>query len=170
MKDFNALTQQGQARRLRKLAENALEQYPIQPARISFSHYDLNCGFRVETTDGKRFMLVVRRPEYTVEETRSEMMWMDALREESEISVSTPLKTCDGDFVAIASAEGVPQPQQCVIFKWIKGQTLSDINPNLAYQWGILSARLHQHALTYRPPNPSPAAPTIKFYISQPMN
>lgn len=152
MKPFSELTARGQALRLRQLAINALEHYPIEAERVTLIGNDWNCTFRIETTNGKKYFMRVNVPEYTLAQTRSELLWMDYLRSQTDITVPMPLQTIEGDYVAVASAEGVPEPRQCVVFSWVRGHTLEDITHEMAIQWGHIAARLHRYAAAFRPP------------------
>jgi Ser/Thr protein kinase RdoA (MazF antagonist) len=152
MKPFHELTKRGRDRRLRQLALNALRDYPIDVQDITLIANEWNCVFRVDAKDGAKYAMRVCVPHYTLEQTRSEMTWMTAIRNDTNIPVPKPLKTRARDLVTVATAEGVPEPRQCVIFSWLNGATLNHLTPELAFHWGVLSARLHQHALTFTPP------------------
>lgn len=152
MKAFEQLTSQGQARRLRVLAANALKCYPLDVRKMSLVTNDWNGIFRVNTADGQQYMLRVARHEYTVEETRSEMDWLAALAAETDIPVPQPLRNLNHDLVTVASAEGVPEARLCAVFRWLPGHILgAELSPKMVAEWGRLAARLHQHARTFRP-------------------
>lgn len=154
MKPYDQLTTRGQARRLRLLAANALKCYPLDVRKINLVTNDWNGIFRVVTTGGKPYMLRVARPEYTVEETRSEMDWLAALANDTDIPVPQPLRNSANDLVTVASADGVPQPRLCAVFGWLPGHILGgDLPLKLAAEWGRLAARLHDHARSFVPPD-----------------
>ena len=48
MKPYKELTRQGRLRRLRELAETALEVYGLQGSKLTFTHYGGNVIFRVD--------------------------------------------------------------------------------------------------------------------------
>jgi hypothetical protein len=54
MKPFEELTERGQVRRLRRLAQAALRQYGLGDAQLSFVAYSENAVFRVETPRAMR--------------------------------------------------------------------------------------------------------------------
>ena len=62
MKSFSTLTVLGQARRLRTLALNALQSYDLDVARLRLVTNEFNGIFRVDTTDGQKFILRVTLP------------------------------------------------------------------------------------------------------------
>ena len=63
MKPYHALTERGQARRLRSLALNALGQYDLQVTRVSLVSNDLNGIFRLDVQGGRNTSCRVTLPE-----------------------------------------------------------------------------------------------------------
>jgi Ser/Thr protein kinase RdoA (MazF antagonist) len=155
MKPFQSLTVGGQARRLRQLAIHALASYDLDVARFRLITNDVNGIFRIDTTDGRKFILRVTAPEggHTLDHVTAEMDWLAALARDTDLSVPRPLPNRNGSLVVTAEADGVPEPRLCEIFSWVDGKNLADdmSEVNLA-KLGELSAKLHAHALTYHPP------------------
>jgi Ser/Thr protein kinase RdoA (MazF antagonist) len=155
MKPFQTLTVRGQARRLRQLAINALASYDLDVAHFHLITNDMNGIFRIDTTDGKRFILRVTAPEggHILDHVTAEMDWLAALARDTDLSVPRPLPTRDGSLVVTASADGVPEPRLCEIFSWVDGKNLvEDMSEANIAKLGELSAQLHAHALAYHPP------------------
>jgi Ser/Thr protein kinase RdoA (MazF antagonist) len=155
MKPFPTLTVRGQARRLRKLAINALASYDLDVAHFRLITNDVNGIFRIDTTDGRKFILRVTAPEggHILDHVTAEMDWLAALARDTDLSVPRPLRTRDGSLVVTASADGVPEPRMCEIFSWVDGKNLvEDMSEVNLAKLGELSAKLHAHALTYHPP------------------
>ena len=155
MKSFYDLTNLGQARRLRPMALQALRHYPIQVRRIRLVTNDTNGIFRIDTTDGRRFVLRITTPNgcHAREQVQSEMIWLDALRRDTDLHVPKPLRTKIGDLVVTVSTEGVPEPRHCAVFSWVPGVDLEErmTDENLI-RYGELSAQLHRHAEKFTPP------------------
>jgi len=155
MKPYSNLTEKGQARRLRPLALNALKRYDLDVAHLRLVTNNMNGIFRVDTTDGRKFILRVTLPEggHDLEHVAAEMDWLAALARDTSLSVPRPLPAQDGKLVVTAAAPGVPEPRLCEIFSWIPGRDLADemTPPNIA-QLGKLMAELHLHARAYQPP------------------
>jgi len=155
MKPYTSLTERGQTRRLRSLALNALKYYDLDVARLRLVSNDMNGIFRVDTTDGQKFILRVTVPEggHDRDHVAAEMDWLAALARDTALSVPRPLPARDGRLVVEAAAPGVPQPRLCEIFSWVPGKNLSEnmTEANIA-NLGELMARLHLHAQTYHPP------------------
>jgi Ser/Thr protein kinase RdoA (MazF antagonist) len=156
MKPYSMLTLHGQAQRLRQLAMNALTHYDLDVARLRLLTNDMNGIFRIDTADGRKFVLRVTLPEggHTLEHVTAEMDWLAALARDTQLSVPQPLPARDGSLVVEASAQGVPEARLCVVFSWVKGNDLADdLSADNLVRLGELMAQLHIHALNYHPPN-----------------
>ncbi len=156
MKPYASLTENGQARRLRPLALNALQQYPLDVSRLRLVTNDFNGIFRVDTTNGQKLILRITLPEggHNLDHVTAEMDWLAALARDTSLSVPHPLPARDGRLVVEAQAEGVPQPRLCEVFSWVPGKNLSeDMSAANIARLGELMARLHTHTLTYHPPS-----------------
>jgi len=155
MKPYATLTVRGQARRLRALAWNALQQYALDVVRLRLVTNNMNGIFRLDTGDGQKYILRVTLPEggHSLDHVAAEMDWLAALTRETNLSAPRPLPARNGRLVVEASAPGVPEPRLCVVFTWAPGKDLADdmSAANIA-GLGDLMAQLHLHARTYQPP------------------
>jgi len=155
MKDFYELTSRGRALRLRKLALAALERYALDVERVALVSNDMNCIFRVDTSAGQKYILRVCLPQggHSLKEIRSEMMWLGALRRDTDIGVPQPRVTRDGELVTTVEMAGVPEPRHCAVFGWVPGPDLADrLTLENVFKLGGLAARLHLHATGFDPP------------------
>jgi Ser/Thr protein kinase RdoA (MazF antagonist) len=155
MKAFDELTNRGRAMRLRRMALSALERYDLDVKRVRLITNDLNGIFRLDTFSGQKYVLRVCLPQggHSLEEVRSEMMWLAALRRDTELGVPEPLTTRSGELVTTVQVEGVPEPRHCVIFGWLPGPDLVDrLTLENVRKMGELAARLHAHAAAFQPP------------------
>jgi Ser/Thr protein kinase RdoA (MazF antagonist) len=156
MKDFRNLTARGRALRLRRLAVAALERYALEVERVRLLTNDFNGIFRVDAENGRKYVLRITLPEggHSLEEIRSEMMWLAALRRDTGLSVPSPLATRDGALVTVVEADGIPEARHCVVFRWAPGPDLADrLTMENAEKLGALAAQLHNHAETFTPPD-----------------
>ncbi|MEM7118994.1 MAG: phosphotransferase [Chloroflexota bacterium] len=154
MKPFETLTSRGQIGRLRRLALQALGQYDIQIARLkSLAHGD-NTTFRVDSTDGERYLLRVYRPVgKTVATVRSEMLLLLHLAQDENLVVPQPVATKTGEWVTVAEAESVPEARMCVLLRWINGRFINEgLTPSHLEQVGIFTANLQLRAMAFQPP------------------
>jgi Ser/Thr protein kinase RdoA (MazF antagonist) len=155
MKDFAQLTNRGRALRLRRMALVALQRYDLDVKRVRLLSNDLNGIFRVDIAGGQKVVLRVCLPEtgHGLPEIRSEMMWLAALSRDTDLGVPEPFANRDGKLVTTVEVAGVPQARHCVVFGWMPGPNLAErLTPENVQKLGELSAQLHIHAETFRPP------------------
>lgn len=160
MQPFEDLSTRGQIGRLRRLAEVALRDYGIQSARlVPLAHME-NTTFRVDASDGKRYVLRIHRttgspfhPVRGAAEVRSEMSWLVALQRETRLNVPDPIPTQTEDLLTVAAVDGVPTPRICVLLRWGEGRFLdAGLTPSHLERVGTFVARLHEHAMGFEPP------------------
>jgi Ser/Thr protein kinase RdoA (MazF antagonist) len=153
MKPFEELTERGQVRRLRRLAQAALQEYGLGDAQLTFVAYSENAVFRVESPRG-RYALRVHRPGYQTEASLdSELAWMAALRQDAGLPVPEPRPSLDGRLRVQASVPGIPGPRNVSLLTWIKGRRIaSGLRPAHFWALGQLVARMHEHAAHWQPP------------------
>lgn len=154
MKPFYELKRLGRIRRLRALALAALDAYDLPVAGLRLLNDGWNAIFRVDCTDGAKWVLRISRPGmYGPAEVRSEMMWLDALSRDTDLILPAPLHTRDGELLVTRQVEGVPESRHVVIFSWVPGKDLADaLTPENYAATGELLARLHQHSAGWTPP------------------
>lgn len=153
--DFTELTEIGRARRLRPLAMAALEQYDLGVARVQLITNSWNCVFRVDATDGGRYVLRVTlpRPERRDGIVESEAAFMAAIAGGTDVPVPVPIPNRDGELVTTAAADRVPEPRDCVLFSWVRGGALADRASHDTYRrLGEISATMHRFAESWTPP------------------
>lgn len=155
------MTDDGRAEFL-EWAALALQQYPLAQPRLKFIRHSENLTFQV--SDGRRkYLLRLHKPKtVTLEDIRqqppailSELQWMDALRRQAGIPVPPVLPNRDGNLITlIAPAAGSP-PLPCSLLGWVSGRAFeptAEDAPALARRLGELTARLHDHAAAWQPP------------------
>jgi len=83
----------------------------------------------------------------------SELLWLDALRQDTRLTVQQPVRTVEGTLGAVLDADGETLP--CTLLRWIEGEQPSFDGPEgaaLARRLGEVVARLHTHAEHWAPP------------------
>jgi len=119
---------------------------PLSPRLLNHSE---NTTYLLSDASGnEQKILRVHRTEYhSVNAIKSELTWIDALRE--DLGVHTPhiLPDKNGDRMQLISTDEVPEGRQCVFFEYLEGEEPDEDNllpafPNL----GEVTARMHQHA------------------------
>ncbi len=122
--DFYDAAPDEQVRRLAGLAEVALPQWGLEGAAVTQAAYRENMTFRVDAGDRGVFALRIHQGNYRTDaQIQSELDLMTYLDSEG---VRTPsvVPTQSGSLFTTVSAEGVTEPRQCDVFKWIDGRPL----------------------------------------------
>jgi Ser/Thr protein kinase RdoA (MazF antagonist) len=135
-----------------ELAADAVARFGMgRDAHVEFVRHGENTTYSVTRADGRRFALRVNRPGYqTSEAIRSELAWMESLRE-SGVRTPRPARGTDGDPLQTAEASG--ETRTAVMFEWIDGEPLSGVAAVEPWErLGELMARLHAQARTWRAP------------------
>jgi len=158
MKPFDDLTKQGQTRRLRALALEAIKAYPLKLEKLALIQNSWNATYRIDTTQGKTYMMRVNRAgpgAHTIEELEVEMAWVGALYRETKLGVPKPLANRKKSLITVTEARGIPEPRHCVVFSWLPGKVVGDkATPENYFKLGQASAQLHLHAKTFKSPHP----------------
>lgn len=138
--------------RFEATARLALPRFGIAPAApLALVHHRENAVFRVDDPADGAWALRVHRDGYrTSEEIRSELAWMDALR---DAGVPTPRARpgVDGDPLQLV---GDAHPLQVDVLAWIDGVPLGagDDSPELHRLIGRTSALIQRHGRAWTPP------------------
>jgi Ser/Thr protein kinase RdoA (MazF antagonist) len=142
--------------RLAGTARLALPRFGIDTeAPLSLIHHRENAVFRIDDpADGTTWAVRVHRHGYrTSDEIRSELGWMDALR---EASVPTPRARpgVDGDPLQLVTPPGDGSPLQVDVLSWVDGRSLAAAgeDPEVHRLIGRTSALIQRHARTWTPP------------------
>lgn len=161
-------------RRESRLARAALGQYGLRNFTIvPLKKRNYKSLFLVRSSDQGAFSLhmyrvptppedALRSPEYlrsndgrSLEAVlHSQLLWMEALQYETELSVSEPLRTLDGSFTSHVLVEGVQNPRRCVLLRWVPRQSKEE-NPRRAVlvRIGSYIARMHRQAEEFTAPH-----------------
>ena len=155
MQRFENLPRSTQIRRLRRLAQSALTAYDLEQAHITPLHHFLNTTFRIDIPSQKqRYVLRISRAGYQDAATiRSELLWLQAIRRETDLVVSEPLANRDGVLLTTVEVPNVPGPRHCVLFRWVDGRFHdASLSPQDLEHVGMLMATLHLHVQYFTVP------------------
>jgi Ser/Thr protein kinase RdoA (MazF antagonist) len=153
MKPYEQLTYHGKVRRLRQVAFNALGRYDLRVKRLSLAGWYTNVMFRVDSSDGLRYMLRLCAPGWRTEtDLRSEVAWLNALALEPHIHAPQPQPAKDGEYLVRASAPGMME-LLFVLMSWAPGKPLGrQLTEANLHKMGVLFARMHNHGEAFEPP------------------
>lgn len=85
---------------------------------------------------------------------RSQLLWMEVLQRETELSVPEPLRTLDGSFTSHVSLGDTRAPRRCVLLRWLPGRS-KEGNPRPAdfARIGSCIARMDRQAEAFTAPH-----------------
>jgi Ser/Thr protein kinase RdoA (MazF antagonist) len=152
---FDQLTYRGQFRRLRSLALQALKSYHWGDFCLEAIQHRENATFRLRVDNGQRYLLRVIRPGYKDPAVvQSEMIWLNAIVQETDLAVPEPIVNLYGNLLTFASVPGVPQPRICTLYRWIEGRFCGQAKLTRSHleKVGRLTGKLHNHAQGFTPP------------------
>lgn len=155
MKSFHDLTQIGRGLRLRPVALQVLREYGIEPTKVQQILEASNIIFRVRTDSAGSYVLRMTSPKscHGADEIRSEIAWLNAIAEETDIGVPAPVARPDGNYISQVMVPGASKPIGCALYRWVPGVMLDNrLTEANVRRLGILMARLHEHAAVFEPP------------------
>jgi len=162
---------------MRRLGRTALDAYSLVDPRMRLVGDMENTTFRVEAFEADpevawptpgcraRFLLRVHRPQRhgrsvdTVAAIRSELLWLTALRADTDLLVPEPLLTRGGDVTVTVSSAAVPETRTCSVLRWMDGSRHTAApRPRHVRMIGAAMAGLHNHADEWSPGRGSASA------------
>ena len=154
MEPYASLSRRGQVARLRRLGHAALAGYGLEAESLTLLRHEHNTTFRVEADGGPYLLRINRTGVHTPATIGSEMAWLRALRQDTDLAVPDPVAARDGALVVVAQDAGVPGSRACVLLRWLDGRLLeARLTAAHLRQVARLQAGLHQHAARWTPPD-----------------
>jgi Ser/Thr protein kinase RdoA (MazF antagonist) len=140
---------------LRSVARRALARFDFPPdAALAPVSERENAIFRIDDpTTGRAFALRVHRRGYQSRPSvRSELQWMEALRQ-AGVETPVPRRGADGELVQVVAAAEGEAPYLCDVLAWLEGSPLAaSDSPDVLRTLGALNARIHRQARAWRLP------------------
>jgi len=154
MDRFEQLPESEKLDRYARLARKALSAYGLEEARLSCLGGPTDTTFEVTTGDPSRhYALRICSSDRSPDGLEREILWLTALRRDTDLTVPEPILTRDGELVRKVSIAGVPGFRPCILLRWVDGESLdSELTANHLRSVGGLLAVLHAHAETFRWP------------------
>ena len=149
-----------------RLALTALAQYNVDAAQLVFLGHSENVTFRVDTRNGENSATFkVLRIHHPITQFRdriwqqqavieSELMWLTALHQDTNLVVPYPLQNLSGTFITSVAIDDTSATLNCTLLNWVDGSLLdSEPTPTQVRQVGELMAKLHQHTSLWELPS-----------------
>ncbi|HEX2914650.1 MAG TPA: phosphotransferase [Chloroflexia bacterium] len=139
------------------LVRLALEQYGLVPSRVQRLTDAFNTVYRIEMPGGVSYILRLNRPgRRNREEIENEIAWLQALLQDTSLTVPRPLPARTGDYLVTLSLPEWEKPRYAVLFEWLPGRHCTQgLQPLTVRKMGRAMATLHEHSLGWRPPHPT---------------
>ena len=110
-----------------KVARQALEAYGLADAPYTYLLHSENVTFKVDLPDGAR-LLRIHTPRTPLmgshgsktEMVESELIWLEALRRETDLPVQQPVRNSDGQLVT--RIRKGRRPFNCTLLEWLDGE------------------------------------------------
>lgn len=148
MQPFNTLPYKDQLSILSRLAIKALTQYGLERARIDLLQYEDNAVYRITSPDNEYFVLRINAVDgHQLTAQQSEMQWLMALRNETNLAVPEPVVNHNDQFITTVASKELAEPRHCVLLRWVPGDfAMPGIQPAIMEQIGTFTAHLHRHS------------------------
>jgi Ser/Thr protein kinase RdoA (MazF antagonist) len=147
--DFYTLDRDGQIARWDALASQALAHFGLPESSFRLVNYTNNAVYAVEA-GSERYALRLHRPGLKSKTwIESELMWLRALGEGSELDVPVPAAP-----LYTGQLQGVEQPVYGVLFHWLDGEPVhtDTLTSEAMHTIGAFIAWLHQQSQRFTPP------------------
>jgi Ser/Thr protein kinase RdoA (MazF antagonist) len=136
------------------IAKDTLLNYGIKNASLTLLRHNENMVWKVELSEGVCYVLRIHIPAsglaliHRVDWLESEMMFLNNLSKNSDISVQKPIRTKDGRYVIhLPLNEGF-----ATLLSWLPGETFNQLDNTAihnAFLVGELVAKMHEFVLKY---------------------
>ena len=138
--------------KVERLARKALAAYAMEDARLIPLPARENTVYQVREA-GERFTLRICDPDRDRKGLMRELLWLMALRRDTNLIVPEPLMAIDGEILRTVAAPGISGFHPCMLFSWVDGDGLGeDVSVESFEGIGRSLATLHRHSVTFRWP------------------
>jgi Ser/Thr protein kinase RdoA (MazF antagonist) len=141
---------------MRRVALAALDGYALPEGRLRFVTHGENTTFRHDSAAGRHLVRVHRPQRHGADvdpnaAIRSEIAWLRAIRNGTDLRVPEPLASTDGAVTVEASVAG--ETRVCSVLRWMDGRIFEETaRPVHLRRLGAAMAQLHAQADGWTPP------------------
>ena len=154
---FAELSEADQLARLHALATAALARYGLAAdCPVTLVNNSENATYSVDLPEtGERRYLRVHRTHYHSDHgIRSELLWMNALREATGVVTPEAICALDGDDLQIVETPEIDEARRVVLFKEVRGVHPSEVGMIGPFRrLGSIAATFHEHVMTWPRPD-----------------
>jgi Ser/Thr protein kinase RdoA (MazF antagonist) len=137
-----------------EIAERALKEYNLPDAALTYIQHSENVTFKVTRREGGACLLRIHMPivssmgEHGADPriVKSELLWLEALREKTDLPVQRPVRNRRNHLVTIITVDD--KPYNCTLLEWLDGDPYQRVfeNEETAMQIGQIIGKMHQFA------------------------
>jgi len=144
-----------------EIARQALGAYDLGNTSFTYLQHSENVTFKVDHPDGGARLLRIHVP-YSpalgkhganAKMVESELLWLEALRRETDLPVQQPMRNRDGQLVTRVRAKG-KRLLNCTLLEWLEGEPYSREleREETVAQIGLIAASLHRFSSQWQIP------------------
>ena len=153
---FTELPEADQLARLHGLATAALARYGLAAdCPVTLVNNSENATYAVDLpeTGERRFLRIHRTHYHSDYGIRSELLWMNALREATGLVTPEAIPGLDGDELQIVETPEMGEARRVVLFKEVRGVHPSEVDIAGPFRrLGAIAAAFHDHVMTWPRP------------------
>jgi Ser/Thr protein kinase RdoA (MazF antagonist) len=142
--------------RLGRLAYAAIPRYTLSPrSTATMINLSENATYRIDDPDsgGGTILRIHRVGYHSYQAINSELQWMAALRSDAGMETPEAIPARDGTIIQTLISSELAEPRHAVMYKFMTGQEPAEDDLLGPFErLGEVSARMHQHAKTWRLP------------------
>ncbi|MGN0166106.1 MAG: phosphotransferase enzyme family protein [Lachnospiraceae bacterium] len=133
-----------------------------EDTKVFHLKYSENFTYRLESPGtGKKYVLRVNRPGYhSIEELKSELVWMKALREDTDIFMADVIAGKNGQYLQQLDFPNTSESYVCTLFSFLEGVGIRGMEQGRLVacqeEIGRISAMMHLHVMKWNPDNRLP--------------
>lgn len=133
---------------LKRIALASLDNWDIpSDASVSLISLSENAMFLVQYGNEKWVLRVHRNGYHSENAVRSELAWMNSLREDAGLETPVALPGGNKSNVQFVSIDSSEEPRMVVLFEFISGKQPSENDLHDAFRYlGAIAARMHEHS------------------------
>lgn len=145
-----------------EVARQALDAYDLADAPFIYLQHSENVTFKVEHPNGGARLLRIHVPCTPLMGTHganakmveSELLWLEALRRETDLPVQQPVRNRDGRFVTSVRIKG-KRLFNCTLLEWLEGEAYHrDLESEATVaQIGTMVATIHRFSSQWQAPS-----------------
>ena len=143
LQSFERVSYLAQTRRLRKMAELAVKEFPLRLVSLDFINHGENATYKVIAKEGLFLLRLHREGYHSKFALKEELKWLESLARYSSLSVQQPLKSRNGQYLVQINIPEAPS-RFCSVLRWVEGrQRYLNLTPDNFRKTGILTGDLH---------------------------